>query len=584
MSLISEMLMDGFPDKRFEFIETIQSLWSGYGSIERWGAADFSVVVKHIKLPNTINHPKGWDSSISHLRKVDSYKVESFWYEHYSEKCSAAIPKLLYKSSKGGSQFIVMDDLNSLGFSVPVVSPSEDQIKACIRWLAEFHACFLENSGNGLWTVGTYWNLETRPEELANMAEGVLKENAISIDNKLNNCKYKTIVHGDAKLANFCFSQKDQVAAVDFQYVGSGCGVKDLIYFISSIEGLDAFKKHDELIDLYFENLAQYLGNRNVELEDEWRNLYKYAWADFKRFLQGWSPDHWKLNAFMDEVTNTAIEELKEENMLIEVVNAFKKAAVQAGDYIESRLNEELKINSKGGDLSLASRIVTDVDLKAQTLVLGKTKHIIDKYNFGILSEELKDDKSRFLKDFFVCIDPLDGTLPFTEKVSGYSVSIALVTKKGQSICGVIYDPRNKNIYYAFKGGNAFKNNTRIKVNYSNSIFTFITDRSFLKNDMFDDFVKGLKRKSIDKGLERFKIIAQGGAAMNSIWCIENAPSIYAKLPKVEKGGGGIWDFAASACIFNELGLKATNFNGDRLDLNRKDSTFMNHEGVWYEV
>jgi fructose-1,6-bisphosphatase/inositol monophosphatase family enzyme len=584
MTLISEILKDGFPEHKFIFIENIQALWSGYGSIERWKCDDFSVVVKHVKLPNIINHPKGWNSTISHLRKVNSYKVESIWYENYSKKCSAEIPRLLYKSAKGGSQFIVMDDLNSLGFSANVSSPSENQLKACILWLAEFHACFLDNSSKGLWEVGTYWNLETRPEEFANMADGVLKENAINIDDKLNNCKFKTIVHGDAKLANFCFSNTDQVAAVDFQYVGSGCGMKDLIYLISSVDGLNSFEKHDELIDFYFESLAQYLGIRNLELENEWRNLYKYAWADFNRFLLGWSPDHWKLNTCMDEITDTAILELEEESMLIESVNVFKNAAIQVGDYIEGRLIENLEIDSKGDDLSLASSVVTDVDLKAQALILGKTKQIVDKYNFGILSEELKDDKSRFLKDFFVCIDPLDGTLPFTEKVSGYSVSIALVTKKGESVCGVIYDPRNKNIYHAFKGSGAFKNNNRIRVNYSNEIFTFITDRSFLENEIFEDFVKDLKNKSFGKGFVEFKIIAQGGAVMNSIWCIENAPSIYAKIPKVEKGGGGIWDFAASACIFKELGLKATNFNGGLLDLNRKDSTFMNHEGIWYEV
>ena len=54
------------------------------------------------------------------------------------------------------------------------------------------------------------------------------------------------------------------------------------------------------------------------------------------------------------------------------------------------------------------------------------------------------------------------------------------------------------------------------------------------------------------------------------------------KFPKKEIGGGSIWDFAATACIYQELGLTATNFGGGRLDLNRKDGTFMNHEGVFY--
>ena len=54
------------------------------------------------------------------------------------------------------------------------------------------------------------------------------------------------------------------------------------------------------------------------------------------------------------------------------------------------------------------------------------------------------------------------------------------------------------------------------------------------------------------------------------------------KYPKKEKGGGSIWDFAASACIYHELDLPATNFEGGRLDLNKREGTFMNHEGVFY--
>ena len=69
---------------------------------------------------------------------------------------------------------------------------------------------------------------------------------------------------------------------------------------------------------------------------------------------------------------------------------------------------------------------------------------------------------------------------------------------------------------------------------------------------------------------------------MNGIRVLENNPACMLKLPKKEKGGGSIWDFAATACIFQELGLPATHFNGERLDLNKKDGAFMNEKGVYY--
>ena len=44
------------------------------------------------------------------------------------------------------------------------------------------------------------------------------------------------------------------------------------------------------------------------------------------------------------------------------------------------------------------------------------------------------------------------------------------------------------------------------------------------------------------------------------------------------------WDFAATACIYQELGLPATDFEGGKLDLNRQGSTFMNHQGVFFLI
>ena len=69
---------------------------------------------------------------------------------------------------------------------------------------------------------------------------------------------------------------------------------------------------------------------------------------------------------------------------------------------------------------------------------------------------------------------------------------------------------------------------------------------------------------------------------MNTIWTLSNKNACYLKYPKATLGGGSIWDFAASACLFNEAKKSATNIYGEPLDLNRADSTFMNHEGVLF--
>jgi 3'-phosphoadenosine 5'-phosphosulfate (PAPS) 3'-phosphatase len=72
------------------------------------------------------------------------------------------------------------------------------------------------------------------------------------------------------------------------------------------------------------------------------------------------------------------------------------------------------------------------------------------------------------------------------------------------------------------------------------------------------------------------------GAAMNAIQVLESSPGCYFKIPKPQEGGGSLWDFAATAAIFAECGASARDFYGQPLDLNRADSTFMNHRGVLY--
>jgi 3'-phosphoadenosine 5'-phosphosulfate (PAPS) 3'-phosphatase len=69
---------------------------------------------------------------------------------------------------------------------------------------------------------------------------------------------------------------------------------------------------------------------------------------------------------------------------------------------------------------------------------------------------------------------------------------------------------------------------------------------------------------------------------MNAIEVLENPPACYFKFPKPQQGGGSLWDFAATAAIFNECGASARDFDGQSLELNRAESTFMNHRGVLF--
>ena len=118
-------------------------------------------------------------------------------------------------------------------------------------------------------------------------------------------------MHGDAKLANFCFSANSEVAGVDFQYVGGGCGMKDVAYFVGScLDEVQSEAFETKILDTYFFHLKNHLNREAEKGEEEWRPLYSVAWADFHRFLKGWSPGHWKINSYSERITQGVISNL----------------------------------------------------------------------------------------------------------------------------------------------------------------------------------------------------------------------------------------------------------------------------------
>lgn len=303
--------------------ESVQELWSGYGSLKRYylNSGRYStIIVKHISIPsgNTRNHPRGWAGELSHKRKIKSYQAELNWYGNYSQMCndSCRIPHYIDSKIHGSEILLLLEDLDAAGFTEQTEYADWPEVATGLSWLANFHAQFTGKEPKGIWKTGTYWHLDTRPDELKALNDIALKNAAGKIDLLLKKAEFQTFVHGDAKLANFKFtSERNGVAAVDFQYVGGGCGMKDVAYFIGSCfsesqcEALES-----QILDHYFKELEKALKrtgfSRTAELIQEWETLYHVAWADFHRFLKGWSPGHWKINSYSEKVTAGVIEKL----------------------------------------------------------------------------------------------------------------------------------------------------------------------------------------------------------------------------------------------------------------------------------
>jgi len=100
--------------------------------------------------------------------------------------------------------------------------------------------------------------------------------------------EWRTLIHGDLKAANILV-KGDDVALLDFQYVGDGLAATDLAHFLtasvagSELLGDDGSLRDGDLVDMYLEGFATALG-RDVD-GDAFRRQFEVAVVDKARFV-----------------------------------------------------------------------------------------------------------------------------------------------------------------------------------------------------------------------------------------------------------------------------------------------------------
>jgi len=266
--------------------------------------------------------------------------------------------------------------------------------------------------------------------------------------------------------------------------------------------------------------------------------------------------------------------------------SAAKQAAQVAGQWIEKFDRDNLQRRFKSAGSSDASKLVTEVDFASEKIIRQHLQNISSPSEIAFVGEESSlsaagKAQERFEKPYFWCVDPLDGTLPFVEGRSGYAVSIALVEHSGKPLIGVVYDPTHQVLYHAIAGQGSYRDLARFtNIKGRTTSLLVYADTSFKTHSNYESCVTTLERCAQNLSLDGVKFIYGNGAVKNACHVLNSNQACYLKLPKEQDGGGSIWDFAATACIAQEAGAWVSNIHGQPLALNRRDSTFMNHEGA----
>lgn len=229
-----------------------------------------------------------------------------------------------------------------------------------------------------------------------------------------------------------------------------------------------------------------------------------------------------------------------------------KEAILAAGEAVMSRYG---RIES--ARLKSASQPVTEADLVSQRVILER----LSVFDDGILAEETAQTNQRLAKKRVWLIDPLDGTKDFLQQTDEFTIMIGLVADH-EPVLGLVYQPAKDVLYFAQKGGGAFKisagggeEKLRVSVVSEPARATLLVSRNH--------------RLALEDRLAREmsigRVVPCGSAGLKICLIAEGQADLY--LNSSDKTWE--WDIMAADIILSEAGGRLTDLAGRAFTYNR---------------
>jgi myo-inositol-1(or 4)-monophosphatase len=219
----------------------------------------------------------------------------------------------------------------------------------------------------------------------------------------------------------------------------------------------------------------------------------------------------------------------------------------EAGALALRMFRTELRQWTKG-----ASSPVSEADIAVDELIRTRLQSVTPDY--GWLSEESVDDRSRLTQPKVWIIDPIDGTRAYLGGRQDWSVSAALV-EQGVPQIGIVFAPATDEFFVATRGGGATRNGIAIAAT-SGADFDLARMRGpqFLLDKMRTPSSPPYDNHKIGSLALRISRVAEG------------------QIDAAFVGGNSRdWDLAAADLLVHEAGGELTTLQGEILTYNRAD-------------
>jgi len=229
-----------------------------------------------------------------------------------------------------------------------------------------------------------------------------------------------------------------------------------------------------------------------------------------------------------------------------------RRIAVQAGLMLKKNRSGRRSIRFKAG----GGNLVTDMDHASEEIIVKALRREFPDH--AIMAEErgaAGDSPHRWY------IDPIDGTTNYAHGFPAWAVTLAY-ERHGRIEAGVTYAPLLDEIYWARRGGGAFRNGRPIRVG----------SRRRLEDALLcTGFSYTLKWRRVNlRYFARFLMKAQairrvGAASLDLCWTAAGAFDGFWEMRLAP------WDVAAGIVILEEAGARISDFEGCPVNLKRGD-------------
>ena len=236
---------------------------------------------------------------------------------------------------------------------------------------------------------------------------------------------------------------------------------------------------------------------------------------------------------------------------LAEDYELLKTAVRDAGALGNKYFRQQVEVHRKpdGSEVSEAD-LAVDAALKLDLTTRRK--------DYGWLSEESPDDRTRLKHSRVWMIDPIDGTSAFLRHTPEWTVSAALV-ENGVPVLGVVYNPATEEFFHAMRGRGAFLNGEPIHASDKKTLSgaRMIASGGLFKKKIWEEPWPEVSAQWVNSVAYRLALVACGrGDATISL------------------SGKAEWDLAASAVLMDEAGGVMTDHRGNPHPYNREDPRF----------